>query len=107
MAAVIAASDGWRVSYLSPNIPTRDLAAVARQQKPAVVILGITYPIDDEKLPQELRTLKTYINEDVQIIVGGNAIDGYRAVLQGIGAKSFHNLKEFRDYLRKIRANDR
>lgn len=102
MAAVIAASDGWRVTYLSPNIPMRDLAAIVKQQKPAAIVLGITFPVDDTRLPREFRDLKTHIPEEVQIIAGGDAVDGYRTVLDEIAATRVRDLTEFRHCLKRI-----
>jgi len=103
MAAVIAASEGWRVVYLSPNIPARDLAAVVKLQDPTAIILGITYPSDDKRMSQELKTLRQSIPNDVQLIVGGNAANAYRSVLKTIGAKVVPELSGLRDYLRKLR----
>ncbi len=103
MSAVIAAGDGWRVAYLAPNIPARDLAAVVKQQHPAAIILGITYPPDDPQIIQELRLLRKHIPDHVQLIAGGAAINGYRSVLKEIGATSVRDLNKFRDHLRTIR----
>ena len=103
MAAVIAASDEWRVVYLAPNIPARDLAAVVKQQQPVAIVLGITYPSDDAHMVEELRFLRRHIPDNVRLIAGGAAVSGYRAVLKEIGAKTVRKLSEFRDYLRKLR----
>ncbi len=103
MAAVIAATDGWRIVYLAPNIPARDLAAVVKQQTPAAIVLGITYPPDDTKVAQELRLLRKSIPDHVQLIAGGAAISGYLSVLKEIDAVAVHSLDDFRNCLRKVR----
>jgi len=103
MAAVIAAGDGWRVSYIAPSIPARDLAAVVKQQQPDAIALGITFPPDDARISRELRLMRNHIPDNVPLIAGGAAVNGYRSVLKEIGAKSVRNLGEFRQYLRKIR----
>jgi methanogenic corrinoid protein MtbC1 len=105
MAAVLAAGDGWRVAYLGPNIPARDLASIAKQQQPLAVALGITYPNDDTRIVKELQTLRQNVPGEVPIIVGGNAVKGYQSVLKEIGAQIASDLHEFRDLLKKLRAS--
>ncbi len=105
MAALIAAGDGWRVAYLGPNIPARDLAAIAKQQQPRAVALGISYPPDDARIVKELQTLRQHVPDAVQIIVGGDAVKGYRTVLKEIGAQTARDLNVFRDLLKKLRAS--
>jgi len=104
-AAVIAAGDGWRVTYLGPNIPARDLAAIAKQQQPRAIALGISYPPDDARIVKELQTLRDYIPDEILIIVGGNAVKGYRNVLKEIGAHIPRDLNRFRDLLKKLRTS--
>lgn len=105
MAALIAAGDGWRVAYLGPNIPARDLAAIVKQQQPRAVALGISYPPDDARILKELQMLRQQIPDEVHIIVGGEAVKGYRAVLKEIGAQIARDLNGFRDLLKKLRAS--
>ena len=105
MAALIAAGDGWRVAYLGPNIPARDLAAIARQQQPRAVALGISYPPDDARIVKEMQTLRQQVPDGVFIIVGGDAVKGYRTVLKEIGAQTPRDLNSFRDLLKKLRTS--
>jgi DNA-binding transcriptional MerR regulator/methylmalonyl-CoA mutase cobalamin-binding subunit len=105
MAALIAAGDGWRVAYLGPNIPARDLAAIVKQQQPRAVALGISYPPDDARILKELQMLRQQIPDEVHIIVGGEAVKGYRTVLKEIGAQIARDLNGFRDLLKKLRAS--
>ncbi|MFC1666017.1 MerR family transcriptional regulator [Pseudomonadota bacterium] len=104
MAAVIATNDGWRVVYLSPNLPVQEIAAAARQLNPLAIALGISYPPDDERISREIQTLRKHIPDNVALIVGGNAAKAYQPVINGIGALLVNNLSEFRQQLKDIRS---
>ena len=105
MAAVTAASDGWQVVYLSPNIPAHEIAALALRQQARAVVLGISYPFDDPGLADELQALRRDIPEDVNIIVGGAGVQGYRSALQAIDAEVVESFGDFRELLRGMRIN--
>jgi len=105
MAALIAAGDGWHVTYLGPNITARDLAAIVRQQQSRAVALGICYPSDDARIAKELQSLRQHVPDEVLIFVGGNAVKGYRTVLKKINAHIARDLNEFRDLLKKLRTS--
>jgi len=104
MAAVVAASDGWKVMYLSPNMPANEIAAMVLKRQARVVVLGISYPADDPQLADELRSLRRHLPEDVSIVVGGAACDGYSAALDDIEAETVTSFSDFRTLLRRIRS---
>ncbi|MCG6872988.1 MAG: MerR family transcriptional regulator [Gammaproteobacteria bacterium] len=103
MAAVLAATDGWRVIYLASNLPARDLAAAAEQQQATAICLGVTYPADDSRLPGELRSLRRSLRPGTGLIVGGKASAAYGSVLEEIEALTVADLGEFRAGLRSLR----
>ncbi len=53
-----AASGGWQVTYLGPDLPADEIAAAARMKNASAVALSIVYPADDPHLHQELRKLR-------------------------------------------------
>ena len=103
MVASIAGVEGWRVTYLGPNLPAEDIAAAVRQDPARVVGLSIIYPPDDPHLPQELARLRQYIGPDTALFVSGRAAAGYDEVLQRIMAIQPQDLTEFRAYLDILR----
>ncbi|MFC1665677.1 MerR family transcriptional regulator [Pseudomonadota bacterium] len=105
MAAVIAANDGWRVAYLSPNLPAQEIAAAVRQLNPLAIALGISYPPDDQRISRELETLRKHIPDNVALIIGGRAAKAYQPVINGIGAIIVNDLSEFRQQLKGIRSD--
>lgn len=104
MAAVVAASDGWQVMYLSPNMPANEIAAMVLKRQARVVVLGISYPADDPQLADELSALRSHLPEDVAIIVGGAACEGYSSALDDIEAETVTRFSDFRTLLRRIRS---
>ena len=104
MAAVVAASDGWNVVYLSPNMPANEIAAMVLKRQARVVVLGISYPADDPQLAEELHALRSHLPEDVAIIVGGAACEGYSTALDDIDAETVTSFSDFRTLLRRIRS---
>jgi DNA-binding transcriptional MerR regulator/methylmalonyl-CoA mutase cobalamin-binding subunit len=92
MAAVIAASLGWRVAYLGPEIPAEEIAAVAEQRKARAIALSIVYPSDDPRVEDELRRLRHRLAPDTAILVGGPAVPAYERALREIGAVRAQNM---------------
>ncbi|MDH3283720.1 MAG: MerR family transcriptional regulator [Acidobacteriota bacterium] len=105
MASLTAAEDGWRVSYLGPNLPAEDIAAAAREAGARCLALSIVFPADDPKLPDELRRLRRVLEDDVQILVGGRASSRYHEVFQEIGARRLSALGDLRDELQLLRVH--
>jgi len=52
-----AVSQGWRVTYVGPNLPAEEIAGAAQQKRARAVALSVVYPEDDPHLSGELRRL--------------------------------------------------
>ena len=103
IAAVVAASAGWKVIYLGPNLPVEEIAAVTDNLEAKAVALSIVYPNDDPMLRKDLLNLKKMLQENIAIIIGGRAANGYLDVLDEIGAVVVKNIKQLRTELESIR----
>jgi DNA-binding transcriptional MerR regulator/methylmalonyl-CoA mutase cobalamin-binding subunit len=101
--ASIASVDGWRVTYLGPNLPTEDIAAAVQQDQTRAIGLSIMYPPDDPHLPQELGKLRRYLPPDVTIFVGGLSSASYQKSLDSLGVVRPRDLQEFRRHLEALR----
>lgn len=102
MAAVTAASAGWRTVYLGPNMPAEEIAFAATENKAAVVAVSIACFTDERTLPAELRKLRRYLSpHDIQLWVGGSATHRYGGVLTEIGAVHLESLQALRLELEK------
>jgi MerR family transcriptional regulator, light-induced transcriptional regulator len=105
IAGVVAASSGWRVIYLGSNLPAEEIGAVVSHLNARAVALSIVYPNDDLHLKHELKKFKHLIPNEVSIIVGGRASNGYYDVLDEIGAVVVKDSKHLRLELEAIREN--
>lgn len=103
MVSVMAASDGWRVTYLGADLPADDIAAAALRRQARAVALSIVYPADDPRMGRELTILAARLGADVQLLVGGASAAAYREVLRGIGARLIPDLSSLREELQRLR----
>ena len=104
MAAVAAASEGWKVIYLGPNLPAEEIAYTARSSDARAVALSIVYPADDPQLSDQIHRLRSALPSRVALMVGGAALSSYSDLLDKIGASSCKDLTQFRLALGQVRS---
>lgn len=104
IVAVTAASEGWRVTYLGPNLPAEEIAGAAQQNEAKAVTLSIVYPADDPRLRDELRKLRRCLAEETVLLVGGRAAGSYSDVLGAIGAVKLNDMASLRAKLESLRS---
>ena len=104
LVATTAASAGWRVTYLGPNLPAEEIAAAARQDQARAVALSIVYPADDPHLGSELVKLRRYLDAAVVLLVGGRAAPAYQSFLDQSNALYLDTLAALRTQLEALRA---
>lgn len=104
LAVATAASDGWDVTYLGPDLPAEEIAAAVRQRRARVVGLSVVHPAEnDPSVEAEIRKLRRHLGDDVDIIVGGRAAAAYEEVLTEVGAAVVEDLAYFRGALQALR----
>jgi DNA-binding transcriptional MerR regulator/methylmalonyl-CoA mutase cobalamin-binding subunit len=103
IVATTAASNGWHVTYLGPSLPAEEIAAAAHQNRARAVALSLVYPPDDPFLRGELIKLRRGLPQGVVLLVGGQAYDAYRDVLEKIGALVLRDLTDLRKHLDLLR----
>lgn len=107
IVAALAATEGWRVTYLGPDLPAEEIGAAVRKRAAKVLLLSIVYPTDDSYLPLELEKLRRALPEQTHILAGGRAISAYAGALEHIGALIMRDVTELRQRLRAIHPPDR
>jgi methylmalonyl-CoA mutase cobalamin-binding subunit len=100
MAAAAAAADGWRVTYLGPNLPAGEVAAAALAVEAKVVGLSIIYPRDRDHVLGELRTLRARLPAAMPLLAGGAGAVALAPELRGAGIRVVNDLAELRAALR-------
>jgi methanogenic corrinoid protein MtbC1 len=99
LATATAASDGWDVTYLGPNLPAEQIALVARQKAARIIGLSIVLPADEAALDEELRKLRRHVGAGVDVIVGGRGASKVSAALGDIDAIRVTDLHGLRQVL--------
>ena len=84
--AATAAAQGWRVTYLGPDLPAGDIARVVCETGATAVALSLLYPVADSSTEVELRELSWGLPSGTTLLVGGAACPSYRSVLREIEA---------------------
>lgn len=103
MVAAVAAGEGWKVTYLGPDLPAEEIAAAAREKGARAVALSLVYPPDDPLLGDDLRRLRRLLSPTTALIAGGRASQAYAAVLDEVGATRVADLPALRRELERLR----
>lgn len=103
IVSIVAAMQGWHVTYLGPNLPADEIAAAARQTGVRAVGLSLVYPVGDPSVESELARLRAQLDPTVPILVGGRAAESYREAIQRAGASQVTSLQELRAILDDLR----
>lgn len=101
--ALSGAHCGWNVTYLGPDLPAEEIAAMALRTNASLVALSLVYPSDDPLLPDELHRLKHLLPRQVPVIAGGNAASAYKKTMDSLGIFNLHSMSDFREYLNNVR----
>jgi hypothetical protein len=96
----------WRVTYLGPNLPTKEIADAVRISGAKAVALSLVYPVDDPNLANDLRALRDLLGPTIPILVGGRAAGHYSDALDEIEARKCPDLTAFRKDLDRIVAGE-
>lgn len=101
-AAVAAASAGWRVRYLGPDLPADDVALVVRQTGARAVALSIVYPFRDSEVEAQLRRLRAELPDGLPLLVGGAAAESYAGALEDVEAVRLNGFRSLRSVLEQL-----
>jgi methanogenic corrinoid protein MtbC1 len=104
LAAVAALSEGWNVLYLGPDLPATDIAQAVAQSGATAVALSIVYPEDDPAVHRQLKELRSYLGEEVALIVGGAVAGSYAKTIHQIGGHLLSDTRSFRALLGTLHA---
>jgi DNA-binding transcriptional MerR regulator/methylmalonyl-CoA mutase cobalamin-binding subunit len=99
MAAVIAATRGWRVLYLGADIPAAEIARAAQRHRPRLVAVSVVSRESGTRLAGELRAVREALPRETTLVVGGRGLERHGSVLDEIAAVRIHDLAQLRDYL--------
>lgn len=96
MAAAVAAIEGWRVTYLGPDVPVSDIAVAAASTSARAVSVTVPWAANHDLLLHGLRALRTQLAARVPLLVGGPGVLTIAAELRGAGVKVIESLADLR-----------
>jgi DNA-binding transcriptional MerR regulator/methylmalonyl-CoA mutase cobalamin-binding subunit len=102
MAAVSAAAEGWKVTYLGPDMPVAELVRAAEETGADAVALSVVYPDEIEGLFAALRRPGQGLPPEIPLIVGGAAMRHRRQEAESVGALVVETLAEVRSVLARL-----
>jgi DNA-binding transcriptional MerR regulator/methylmalonyl-CoA mutase cobalamin-binding subunit len=105
MVAALVSVDGWLPVYLGPNTPADEIAACAMQSGARAVSLSLTYPADDPRIPTELTRLRSQLESNIPVFVGGSAASHHHELINRLGLLSPKSLDDLRHSLNMLRDN--
>jgi len=102
LVAALGRIEGWRTTYLGPNLPAEEIAAAARHLGARAVALSLAFPRGDPRTAEEIVRLGRMISGKAKLLAGGAAADSYQVALDQAGARRLDDLPALRSYLRAV-----
>jgi DNA-binding transcriptional MerR regulator/methylmalonyl-CoA mutase cobalamin-binding subunit len=97
LAAIVAAEEGWRVSYLGTDLPSRDvLTAVGALRARSVLLSVATEGEDATDALRQVAEIRAGVGADVRVVVGGRAVAGRFEEVEAAGASYLPDLDALR-----------
>jgi MerR family transcriptional regulator, light-induced transcriptional regulator len=104
IAAAVAATEGWRVTYLGPGVPATDIAAAAASTSARAVSVTVPRVDGGDHLLREVRALRGRLPARVPLLVSGAGAHALPAELRGPGVHIIDNLRDLALGLRLARS---
>jgi methanogenic corrinoid protein MtbC1 len=102
IAALSAATRGWRVVYLGSNLPADEIVKAATRTGCRAIALSIVFPFGDASLRTALLRLSRTLPRGMKLVLGGAAATSYA---KGLGSRVVTptDLGAFRTWLERTR----
>lgn len=100
LAAAAAAAEGWRVTYLGPDLPAAEIAAAALDTHSRAVAVSLVYSPDDDLSIREMQFLRVVLPERIPVLAGGAAAWRLAEPLREAGLVVLEDLEALRSWLR-------
>jgi DNA-binding transcriptional MerR regulator len=94
MAAAVAGTEGWRVTYLGPGVPANDIAAAAASTSARAVSVTVPDVEGPHRLFGEVRALRTRLPASVPLLVSGTGAHALPPELRGPSVHIIENLSD-------------
>jgi methylmalonyl-CoA mutase cobalamin-binding subunit len=102
--AAAAVGEGWRVIYLGPSLPARDIANAAEQVGAKAVALSVVYA-GGPATAAEVEAIDGALADGVELFIGGAAADEVETLVKKGRARVLHGIEPLRRTLRAVHAS--
>lgn len=103
LAAAIAASEGWRVLYLGPDLPAKEITRTALQANADAVGLSVVHVPDSGGTLAEIEAVRDDLPRDIPLFLGGAGAGGLTPDPSRPGIHIVPDLAELRTALAALR----
>jgi len=103
MAAVTAATEGWRVYYLGANLPAPEIARAANRVGAAAVALSVVHPGSEDAVQRDLVALAEALDKR-PLLIGGSGLHWLLPTIEKLGARYLTTLDDLRGELSRLRS---
>jgi MerR family transcriptional regulator, light-induced transcriptional regulator len=100
LAAVTAATEGWQVLVLGPDLPGEEIAEAARRRRADAVAVSNLLPGRAAGLLREITALTAVLPEGVVVLAGGPGSAEVSQELPAMGVRYLGSLAQLREALR-------
>jgi MerR family transcriptional regulator, light-induced transcriptional regulator len=74
--AIQLSLDGWRVSYLGPNLPSEEVVRFVQQQQPRLLCVSVVLPTAAEVVGDYAKQVATALEPGALLVLGGKGVAG-------------------------------
>lgn len=99
LAAIAAASLGWRSVYLGPDLPGNEIGLAASRLRAGALGISFVYPADPAAVGPHLAQIAEAVGRTIPVYVGGEAAAAHRALLEQYGFQLIGSLTDLTDRL--------
>jgi DNA-binding transcriptional MerR regulator len=100
LCALLAATQGWRVLYLGPDLPVNEIIRVIRLSGARLLALSLVAPDDCVDI-KELERLARSLPAESRVLVGGAEAARHANFFKQVGWTLLQNLDDFEERLRR------
>jgi len=100
LAALVAATRGWRVVYLGADLPAIEIVRAVRLSRSRYLALSIAAP-PDQKTDQEMSAIADQLSPNTRVWVGGSEAERYRDVVNRANWTLIRDLDDLDDRLKR------
>jgi MerR family transcriptional regulator, light-induced transcriptional regulator len=74
--AIQLSLDGYRVSYLGPNLPAQEVMRFVRQQRPRLLCVSVVLPVGQDSIREYVEAVSPTLDPSGLLVLGGKHLAG-------------------------------